>query len=44
VLSIMFGLCPVVFKLLAAGIVWRYPLTADRQAEVRREIAAQRSA
>jgi Na+/melibiose symporter-like transporter len=44
VLSIMFGLCPVVFKLLAAWIVWRYPLTADRQAEVRREIAAQRSA
>ncbi len=42
-LSILFGLCPVVFKLLALLFVWRYPLTADRQAEIQREIAAQRA-
>ena len=44
VLSLLFGVGPVVFKLLAVAIVWRYPLTASRQAEVRREIVAQRSA
>ncbi len=43
VLALLFGLCPVVFKLFALAIVWRYPLTASRQAEVRREIAAQRT-
>lgn len=41
-LSILFGLCPVFFKLLAVLFVWRYPLTATRQAEIRRAIAAQR--
>ena len=41
-LSILFGLCPVIFKLLALAIVWRYPLTAARQAEIRQAIAAQR--
>ena len=42
VLSILFGLCPVVFKLLALTFVWGYPLTAARQAEIRQAIAAQR--
>ncbi|MFT5181335.1 MAG: GPH family glycoside/pentoside/hexuronide:cation symporter, partial [Alphaproteobacteria bacterium] len=42
-LSILFGLCPVLFKLLAVLFVWRYPLTAARQAEIRQAIAAQRS-
>ena len=42
VLSILFGLCPVVFKLLALLFVWRYPLTAARQAGIRQAIAAQR--
>lgn len=41
-LSILFGLCPVIFKLLALAFVWRYPLTAARQAEIRQAIAAQR--
>ena len=41
VLAILFGLCPVVFKLLALLFLWRYPLTAARQAELRRSIAAQ---
>jgi len=40
VLSLLFGLCPVFFKLLATAIIWRYPLTAARQAEIRREIAS----
>ena len=43
-LSILFGLCPVLFKLLAVLFVWRYPLTAARQAEIREAIAAQRAA
>ena len=42
-LSILFGVCPVVFKLVAVTFVWRYPLTAARQAEIRRAITAQRS-
>ena len=41
-LSILFGLCPVLFKLLALAFVWRYPLTAARQAEIRQAIAARR--
>jgi len=41
-LSILFGLCPVFFKLLAVVFVWRYPLTAERQTEIRDAIAAQR--
>ena len=43
-LSLLFGLCPVFFKLLAVLFVWRYPLTAARQAEIREAIAAQRGA
>jgi len=42
VLSLLFGLCPVVFKLLALTFVWRYPLTAARQSEIRDAINAQR--
>jgi len=41
VLALLFGTVPVVFKLAALAIVWRYPLTAARQAELRRAIAAQ---
>lgn len=41
-LAILFGLCPVVFKLLAVLFVWRYPLTAEKQTEIRQAIAAQR--
>ena len=39
-LALLFGPLPMVFKLIAAAIVWRYPLTADRQAELRAAIAA----
>ncbi|MCZ6455204.1 MAG: MFS transporter [Alphaproteobacteria bacterium] len=42
-LSILFGVCPVVFKLLALLFVWRYPLTAARQTEIRQAIATQRN-
>jgi len=42
VLSILFGLCPVILKLLALLFLWRYPLTAARQAEIRQAITAQR--
>jgi len=42
-LTILFGVCPVAFKLLALLFVWRYPLTAARQAEIRQAIAAQRN-
>ena len=38
VLSILFGICPIAFKLLALAAVWRYPLTAARQAELRARI------
>jgi Na+/melibiose symporter-like transporter len=41
-LAILFGLCPVIFKLLAVLFVWRYPLTAEKQTEIRQAIAAQR--
>ena len=43
VLAMLFGTTPVVFKLIALTFVWRYPLTAARQAEVRRAITAQRA-
>ncbi len=39
-LALLFGPAPVVFKLVAAVIVWRYPLTAARQSELRAAIAA----
>ncbi|MDA0785885.1 MAG: MFS transporter, partial [Proteobacteria bacterium] len=44
VLAILFGVCPIVFKVLALGAVWRYPLTAARQARLRAEILARQSA
>lgn len=34
-LSVMFGVCPIIFKLSALAIIWKYPLTAVRQAELR---------
>lgn len=39
-LSVMFGICPIVFKIIALAIVWDYPLTASRQAELRAALAA----
>ncbi|MBO6783018.1 MAG: MFS transporter [Alphaproteobacteria bacterium] len=40
VLTLLFGVCPVLFKLVALAAVWRYGLTADHQAELRRKLAA----
>ena len=42
VLGLLFGVCPILFKLVALALVWRYPLTASRQAELRAEIEAHR--
>ena len=42
VLAALFGVCPIVFKLLALALIWRYPLTAARQAALRAEIQAER--
>ena len=39
-LSVMFGICPIVFKLVALALVWNYALTAGRQAELRAALAA----
>jgi len=42
VLGLLFGVCPILFKLVALALVWRYPLTASHQAELRAEIEAHR--
>lgn len=39
-LSVMFGICPIIFKLIALAVIWTYPLTADRQAELRAALLA----
>ncbi|MBT3929838.1 MAG: MFS transporter [Rhodospirillaceae bacterium] len=44
VLAILFGVCPIMFKILALSAVWRYPLTAERQAQLRAEILERRAA
>jgi GPH family glycoside/pentoside/hexuronide:cation symporter len=38
VLTTLFAVCPIGFKLTALAVVWRYSLTAARQAELRAEI------
>ena len=43
VLAILFGVCPIIFKLMALALVWRYPLTAERQARMRAEIVERQS-
>lgn len=43
VLSVMFGVCPIVFKVIALATVWKYPLTAERQAALRAELLARKS-
>lgn len=40
-LALLFGPLPVLFKVVSAIIVWRYPLTEQRQAELRAAIAEQ---
>lgn len=44
VLSVLFGVCPIVFKMIALGAIWRYPLTAERQAALREAILERQSA
>ncbi len=41
-LRFLFSTFPSIFFLTAAAIVWRYPITAERHAEIREEIEAQR--
>lgn len=40
-LALLYGLVPVAFKLVSIGLMWGFPITRDRQAEVRRLIAQQ---
>ncbi|MGB0571596.1 MAG: hypothetical protein ACPGQM_05900 [Alphaproteobacteria bacterium] len=44
VLAILFGVCPIIFKVVALSVVWRYPLTAERQLQLRAEIRERQSA
>ncbi len=39
-LAILFGIVPVGFKLVAAAVAWRYPITAERQQALQKAIAA----
>lgn len=39
-LAILFGILPVGFKLVAAALAWRYPITAERQQALQKAIAA----
>ncbi len=41
-LAILFGILPVIFKLVAATAAWRYPITAERQQALQSSIAAAR--
>ena len=34
----LYGLAPVIFKAFAIVLMWRYPITAERQAEIRQRI------
>ena len=43
VLVILFGVCPIILKIVALGLIWRYPLTAERQAQLRAEILHRQS-
>ena len=43
VLSVMFGVCPIIFKFVALAAIWKYPLTAVRQAELRAALIARNS-
>lgn len=40
VLSAMFGICPIVFKVIALATVWRYSLTAERQSQLQAALKA----
>jgi len=39
-LALLYGTVPVAFKLAAVALMWRYPLTRRRQAEIRDRIEA----
>ena len=38
-LGLLYGLLPVVFKLAAAALVWRFPITLQHHERIRRQIA-----
>ncbi len=39
-LAILYAIVPVIFKVAAIALMWRFPLTAAKQAQIRRLIAA----
>lgn len=39
-LALLYGAVPIGFKLVAIGLIWRFPLNRDRQRALREEIAA----
>lgn len=39
-LTVIYSLVPIVFKVAAVGLLWRWPITAEVQADLRRRIAA----
>lgn len=40
VLAILYAIAPIVFKLAAMVLIWKFPLTSKKQAQIRRLIAA----
>ena len=43
VLTLLYSFLPVVLKLTASGLMWTFPLTAERQREIRRTLEARGS-
>ncbi|MDJ0950542.1 MAG: MFS transporter [Alphaproteobacteria bacterium] len=39
-LAVLFGVAPAMLKLVAAGVIWGFPLTAEAHAAIRRRIEA----
>lgn len=39
-LALLYGAVPIAFKLVAIGLIWRFPLNRDRQRALRDEISA----
>ncbi len=42
-LPVIYALLPVVIKLMAIAVVWRFPLSAGRQAAIRRRLERRRA-
>ncbi len=43
VLTSLYCLAPVAFKLVAVGLVWNFPLDVGRQASIRRRLETRRA-